>query len=351
MKMNRIYAILFVLILISCGDRQQKSEFVRTVKVTAPKIQSERFSKSYSGIIKESKEIDLGFSTAGKIERIFVKEGDFVKAGKLIAKLESEDYALGVEALQIQYDQLAEEISRMKTLYEQKCISENDYEKAIAGFRQLGVQLQTSKNKLEYTYLKSPVDGYIKDLKYAESEMVNAGTPVFTIVADGPKYVEFDIPVSLYNKMDSIDAIYCKDNKGILYDLNIASVSPKADSNQMFKITANIMSGSDNSFIPGMNVDIVIQMSYSSDNLALVVPAQSVFEYKGNSYVWKVVDNATVHKEPVNVLGVSEDGLYMVTGILNTDDTIVSAGVNSLSDGDSIRVIDSVSDTNIGGLL
>lgn len=63
----------------------------------------------------------------------------------MLAELDDEDYKLGVEALQIQYNQLKDEVARTRKLFEQKSVSANDYEKASAGLRQLGVQLQVNK--------------------------------------------------------------------------------------------------------------------------------------------------------------------------------------------------------------
>ena len=128
------------------------------------------------GIVREAHTISLGFKTAGQIERICVKEGDYVRRGQLLAELDNADYRLGVEALQIQYDQLEDEVGRTKQLFDRKSISANDYEKAVAGLRQLGVQLQVNKNKLDYTKLYAPTDGYVQSVNFSPAEMVDAGS-------------------------------------------------------------------------------------------------------------------------------------------------------------------------------
>lgn len=352
MKVKLFFIMLFAVGIISCTGKKQNENYVRTVKVIAPELRSDKLKKEFSGVVKGAMDIDLGFSIAGKIKNISVKEGDYVRKGDVLARLESEDYALGVEALQIQYDQLSDEVERMKTLYDNKCMSGNDYEKAVAGLEQLGVQLQVNKKKLDYTILKSPVSGYIGTVNYNEAEMVNAGTPVFSIVADGLKRIDFDIPLNLYMKLDSIDNIFCTDNdsNGQISELKIVSVSPKADNNQMFKVTADIVSGPAKSLLPGMNVNVLIQVSCGSGVDGFILPIHTVFEDNGKSYVW-TVDNNIVNKKSVVIDGLSADGLYVVRGNLDLNDKIVAAGVNSLNEGDSVRIIGAVSKTNIGGLL
>ncbi|HAW07326.1 MAG TPA: efflux RND transporter periplasmic adaptor subunit, partial [Rikenellaceae bacterium] len=84
---------------------------------------------TYPGIVQEMHTINVAFKTAGQLANINVKEGDYIKEGQLIASLDDADYKLGVEALQIQYDQVSDEVSRMRELYKNKSLSANDYEK------------------------------------------------------------------------------------------------------------------------------------------------------------------------------------------------------------------------------
>ncbi|MDE6697461.1 MAG: biotin/lipoyl-binding protein, partial [Muribaculaceae bacterium] len=55
-------------------------------------------SLTFPGVVKENENVSLGFKTAGQIKRIFVKEGDHVRSGQLLAELDADDYKLGVEA-------------------------------------------------------------------------------------------------------------------------------------------------------------------------------------------------------------------------------------------------------------
>ena len=158
---------LLICLLCSCSEQKKTSLPVHSVEVTNLTPSCKTITKSYSGIVREAHEISLGFKTAGQIKRIHVEEGKYVKKGELLAELDDEDYKLGVEALQIQYDQLKDEVARTQKLFEQKSVSANDYEKASAGLRQLGVQLQVNKNKLEYTRLYAPEDGYIQSVNFS----------------------------------------------------------------------------------------------------------------------------------------------------------------------------------------
>ncbi|MBQ5404942.1 MAG: biotin/lipoyl-binding protein, partial [Bacteroidales bacterium] len=110
-------------ILSGCASDSQKAEFVRSVIVTNPKTTDTETFKRFSGIINEGREIAVGFKTPGQISKLYAKEGDYVKEGQLLATLDDKDYKLGVEALEIQKNQLETELERLKKLYEAHSVS------------------------------------------------------------------------------------------------------------------------------------------------------------------------------------------------------------------------------------
>ena len=198
--MKNVLIILAILpCLLCCCQRRQRPETpARSVITTRPVRNGGESTKLFTGIVKEAKEPNLGFKTPGQIKRIAVKEGCYVRRGQLIATLDNADYKLGVNALQAQYDQLANETKRLGILYKDKSIPANDYEKALAGLKQVRIQLQANKNKLSYTRLYAPTAGYVDKVNFDEAEMVDAGTPVITLLDTSGKEVEADIPADLY---------------------------------------------------------------------------------------------------------------------------------------------------------
>ena len=211
MKRRKLLCLpaLLICLLCSCSEQKKTSLPVHSVEVTNPTPSCKTITKSYSGIVREAHEISLGFKTAGQIKRIHVEEGKYVRKGELLAELDDEDYKLGVEALQIQYDQLKDEVARTRKLFEQKSVSANDYEKASAGLRQLGVQLQVNKNKLEYTRLYAPEDGYIQSVNFSPAEMVDAGTAMFTFLDVSHLEVKTDLPSSIYKVINNVTDYDC----------------------------------------------------------------------------------------------------------------------------------------------
>ena len=86
MKKTGSYIIaLFVIVssMASCGQKETSQEEAPFVDVTAVKGVGEVDATTFTGKTKSASEVNLAFRVAGQIERVLVKEGDFVRQGQL----------------------------------------------------------------------------------------------------------------------------------------------------------------------------------------------------------------------------------------------------------------------------
>lgn len=359
MMKNTVFLIATtVLLLCSCAQKKEADTYEHSVYVTSPRATGECETRVYAGVVEEAHTVSLGFKTPGQIERIFVKEGDYVKAGELLAQLDDADYRLGVEALQIQYDQVSDEVGRAKRLYEKQSMSANDYEKASAGLRQLGVQLEVNKNKLAYTKLYAPTSGYIQRVNFSAAEMVDAGTAVMSLLDVSGMEVVVDVPASVYHRRNDFRAISCRVSNGGRSDegieLKFVSVVPKADSNQLYRMRLSVAGGESGRLTSGTNVEVSISLDCRSGvgGGRMELPMSSVWrDSEGRSCVWVVAADSSVVKRVV-ALDESVSGRNaVVTSGVGSDDKVVRSGVNALHAGEKVNVIATPAATNAGGLL
>ncbi len=353
--MNRLITMAFVVgTLCSCGGASHESAETRSVVLTRPVSLESTHVLTHSGIVSEAHAISLGFKTGGQIERIHVQEGDYVRRGQLLAELDDADYRLGVEALQIQYDQLSDEVERTKRLFNQKSVSANDYEKAVAGLRQLGVQLQVNKNKLDYTKLYAPTEGYVQRVNFSPAEMVDAGTALFTLLDVSRMEVVADIPVGEYRQRERFTRFDCKvAGSEEVFPMRLLSFTPKADGNQLYRMRLLFTEQPGSRITAGMNAEIGIVVADTASAAGFAVPLAAVFHdhERNRPCVWVFGADSTVSRRPVVLGGTDAEGRAVVTGGLTGDEQIVRAGVNVLQEGQRVRVISRPSKTNIGELL
>lgn len=332
--------------LMACGNNDKnEGEKVRNVMTVTPENRQESAVKNFSGVVKENSTVNLSFRTPGQIQSILVKEGAHVKRGQLVATLDTKDYQLQVAAAQTQYDQLKNEVERLRQLHEANSLAGNDYEKAVSGLEQLRIQLQNAKNQLSYTRLTAPVDGTIQKVNFEPSEMVNAGLPVMDLVDTRSMEVEVNIPAEMYRLLDSSTEAYCMVD-GVRYGLHKTSVLAKADANQLFTVRYAL----EGRLSAGVNVDVYMEVGGDATVSGLSIPAHAIFEDAGKSYVWVVEKGDVVKRHEVKLSGVDSKGMAVVSSGIATTDRVVKAGVKALHDGDPVRVI-TQQKSNVGDLL
>ena len=348
-----IFPIAALMLLCACGKNEgQSTAALRSAYVSEAEYAGGGVRRSFAGIVEEEATVSIGFKTAGQIKRILVKEGSHVKAGQLLAELDDSDYKLGVEALQIQYDQTKLEVERARKLFEKKSMSPNDYEKAEAGLKQLAVQLQANKNKLEYTRLYAPSAGVIETVNFSKGEMVDAGTAVFSMISAGKMEVVCDIPSAVYQNRTRFDGFECNISStgtDIEYPLTLQSIVPKADANQLYRMRLCFSGQTPADITAGMNVEVTIRMS--GENADVTIPTTALMHRDNKEYVWVVGNDSTVTLTEVVLSPTPDGGKIQVKSGLSAGQKVVRAGVSALSEGEKVKIIGQPSATNVGDLL
>lgn len=350
-----ISLLLLAIVVGACssGQRDQSAaeQAVHNVFVVNPISEGGDAVTTLPATVEEGRTISVGFKTGGQIERIFVREGDRVAKGQLIAELDSKDYALGVATLREKYENLKNETARQTKLHASGNMSDNDYEKALSGLRQLELQLNIEENRLSYCRLYSPSSGIVTKVNFENSEMVDAGTPVVELMDNSSLEAIVDLPVRLYSRKDYFTEYVAESSvepdKQI--KLRMLSLTPRADNTQLYRLRLAIPANS--GLTPGMNIKVKIY-SVDSTNRSVDVPLSSVFESNGKRYVWVVNPaDTTVRKAEIATSGTGEGGYVSVVSGLTSSDMIVRAGVRHLTDGERVNIITENSPSNPGNVL
>lgn len=347
-------AIVFigVLAIVSCNRlNENKSDVVKLVKTSQVKQIPVVMQKHFPGVIEEKEQVSLAFRVAGPIQKIHVKEGDFVNKGQLIAEMDTRDYEIQKNAVEAQASQIQSEYSRIEELYSRKSVAENDYEKMKAGKEMVEAKLKNANDQLHDTKLVAPFSGYITKINFEEGELVNHGTPIATLIDVSLLKVEIDVPASILLMKDKITQIECYQENipGKSFQLSLVNHNVKANNNGLYKFYLQHKPHHTSELVPGMNVSVGI--SYKArENDILSIPLNAVFEEGGKSYVW-VVNDSVVHKQEIETCSIVHNGEIGITTGLNENQQVVVGGLHLLKDKESVKVIPPKSKTNVGDLL
>lgn len=243
-----------------------------------------------TGIVKPIYEGKIGISTEGKVEKVFLKEGDRVKKGEVILSLDSNLQNLETKRRKLLLDDKTQVVSLRKNLrvlesilnkkqklYNQtKSISLNELQQLRMQYTNTKAELQSlrinekkeqleyeiSKNVLKYYKLTSPVDGIITDILPKVGEWVQVGKEIVQIVNIDTCFVEVDLSVNdlqVVSLNSKVDIEINDGNKTFIKEGTVSFISAIADSSSGL-IRAKIdFDNKDKKAIPGLTANVLFK--------------------------------------------------------------------------------------------
>ena len=347
------------LVLTSCGKTQAPPTLDRAVKVMTVGQDSSDSALSYSGEIRARVESALGFRVAGKLVARHVDLGQRVKAGQVLADIDSQDYALSAQAAQAQLvaaqtnrDLSASDFKRYKDLFDQGFISGAELERREAAFKAAQAQWEQAKaqrdvqtNQAGYTRLVADAPGVITSVDASVGQVLAVGQPVVHLAQDGARDVVFSVPEQQLNHLKTgmkLDiSLWQSEQKAQAQIRDIAaSADPVTRTFTVKAVLLNALQANQADTVLGATANVWMPANVESQQ-RLVVPTSALRSDAKGTSVW-LFDAATLTVKPqaVEVKGVEGNQVVIASG-LKAGDQIVTTGVHVLTDGQKVSLFKS----------
>lgn len=264
--MKRFFIGLFIVIIIAAfvGTGYflyQKSEEPPVVFETDTPFRTDIVKKTIAtGSIVPRKEVALKSQVSGVVEKLYLEEGAIVRVGDLVARIKIIPNVVALNnaqaqlsTAQINFDNADKELKRQKELFDERVISEFDYNQFLLDFRLRKQELEAAENNLELiregssrktgnasNLVRSTVNGMILDLPVKEGTFIiesntfNEGTSIASIADMSEMIFEGKVDESEVGKIQegmdlalSVGAI-----EGVVFDAQLEFISPKGESDE-----------------------------------------------------------------------------------------------------------------------
>ncbi|MFN3133957.1 MAG: efflux RND transporter periplasmic adaptor subunit, partial [Candidatus Kryptonium sp.] len=165
------------LIFLGCASKNEDpksnnlNEDIVPVKVAKAEKRNYDIILEYAGTVEPYQKARVGAQISGTVEKIYVREGDFVKEGQILAQMNTQQ----LTQAKIQYELAESDYKRMKSLFETGSIPEQQLERAKANYEAAKASYELI---LSNTQIRAPFDGIITE------KLMNEGE-VFTLVPTG----------------------------------------------------------------------------------------------------------------------------------------------------------------------
>ncbi|MFC0181982.1 RND family efflux transporter, MFP subunit [Pseudarcicella hirudinis] len=328
------------LFLSSCGSKKEQiREEEKTVKVSVKQItpagQPEAFS--YSGTIEADNSVALGFSVSGRVTAVSVQEGQHVRAGQLLATLETTEYENALLVAKASLEQAEDLFKRYNELHSKGSLPERDFISAKVSLAQAEANKSSAVKRLADTKLYAPFTGIISAKQIEKGASAAPGLTAFTILKTDQVYAQASVPESEIGKLSiGKDAVI---NIPVLSETlrgKINIINPQGDqTTKTFTVKVRI-GNNGGKLLPGMISDIKISTGKTVD--AISVPAESVVRDADNiTYVFIVNDQNKAIRKRIATGGLSADGILITNG-LQSGDKVVVAGQTKIKDGQTVSL-------------
>ena len=345
------YLIVIVAFFLSCKQRETSREEA-LVDIAMVKGVGGVNATTFTGKTKSASEVNLAFRVAGQIERVLVKEGDYVQKGQVVAIMDARDYQVQVAATQAEYEQVKADAERVMVLYAEGNTTASNNDKARYGLQQITQKLAHHKNQLADTRLRSTIRGYVQTKFHESGETVSAGMPVVSVFGSGDTEVEIKISASDFANIEKFTSFGCRfDVTGDkTFPLAIARISQEANSSQLFDISGRAVGQPTKPGIFSKMLKNIV--CFPPPSGIVCVPTSAVLKIEGKTQVYVYnTESGTVKLRSINVVGVQRDGTMRVDNGLQSGEMVVASGVHYLTDGQKVKILQKPSTSNVGGLL
>jgi multidrug efflux system membrane fusion protein len=360
---SRIGILLIIFVTIfSCDDKKddETTELIKAVKYLEVNGNSQTNVREISGALSPQQSSELSFRVSGQISDIFVKKGQKVKTGEILAKLKTTEYDSNLESAKANLQSAMASVNkqdknftRQEMLFEKKLISNADYEKAELLYQDANSELiiatenlEKAKLNIKYTSLTAPFNSVIADLYVEAFAEIKQGQKILKTNSSDLFQVEILVSETFINNVNisdevTIDIPATKSRyKGI-----VSEIGAQSEQGNAYPVTIRLKKATPD-LLSGMTA--LTYLSYkASDNEVYLIPSSAIdfrFEGKnaGEATIYLFIEDTnkpgygTIKQQTITGNDIRTNMIEVISG-LKDGDKVVTAGVSYLSDGQKVK--------------
>ncbi|MCH8010948.1 MAG: efflux RND transporter periplasmic adaptor subunit [Candidatus Marinimicrobia bacterium] len=346
MKFKYSFLALIILgLMMVCGKPQKDTanniieEIPIPVSVDTLRLSSFQDSYRSIGRVGSEQQVILLFEVAGKVVRLFVEEGDFVKEGQALAEIASDQYNAQFIQAKSTYEKAKKDLKSSEELLKSNTISSDQFDQAILGHDRAYAAYIQVKTAFENTTLRAPFNGRIIQRNLNKGDFVSPGlavNPPFVLADMEQLNVIVPVPESVVGKIKVGQVVNLKFKtfpdkvfNGTVHKIGLAT---KTFSNN-FDVKVRIQN-STHELKLGLIADVEIVTKQYKE--AIVLPLRLIHDENGQKYIYVKSGNRS-RRIDIHILSMSGTKV-VVSGDLSSGDILITHGHSHVKDGSLISV-------------
>ncbi len=292
-----------------------------------------------TGVIQSDTEANPSFKTGGVIARMYVEEGDYVRKGQLLAKLNTTEVDALTTQARFGLEKAQRDQQRVQNLYADSIATLEQLQNSITAVDVAKKSLQIAEFNLAYSEVRSPINGKVIMQMLHEGEITGPGIPVYYIM--GVQQADWKLIAGLTDKN------WGRIRKGNKAKITLDAYPGWAIDGQVRRLSdvANPLSGTfdaeisipskDKRIAAGMLAHIEITPSTSADYP--MIPIEALVSSNGRTGIVYVPKDGFAEKRVIRIQQFQGESIAVLSGLEGATE-VITAGSGFLEDGDKISI-------------
>lgn len=316
------------MLLVACvADNKPTTTIKNEVPVSILSVKAELLQPTIetAGVFTTDDETLLAFKTGGVIEKIYVKEGDRIKSGQLLATLNLTEIEAQVAQAQLAHEKATRDFNRTQNLYKDSVATLEQFQNARTGLEVATRQLESARFNKMYSEIRALSNGMVMRKLANEGQVISPGTSVFQTNGSGARKWILRCAIS--------DREWATLQTG-----DVATITTDVLPDKTWTGTVTKKSAAVDASLGALNIEITLNESAdlasgifgkatlhaSQKQKAWKIPYEALLDGNAQQGYVFINQNEKAHKAPVTVGEINKDYVLITAGLQDGDQLIVS---------------------------
>lgn len=331
-----------ILLLFSCNEKKEEKQEDSVYPVTSPVKMDTIINKDFVAQVQSVKNIEIRAQEKGFLEKIYVDEGQYVKAGQTLFRIMPQLYQAELLKAKAEVEQASIELKNASTLSDNNIVSKNERLMAKAKLDAANAEMKLAQIHLSFTDIKAPFSGVIDRIPLKLGSLVDEGDLLTTLSDNTNIYTYFNVSEPEYLNYQKNVADRGNQNvnlvmaNGELFNQNgeIQTIEGQFD-NETGNIAFRAKFPNPEKLLRNGETG-KIRMTLPLKN-ALIIPQKATYEIQDQKYVFVIDKNGVAKSKNIKIAYELPD-LYVVASGLSEGDKILLEGVQKVKDDQKVKV-------------
>ncbi len=329
--------------LTGCDASKANSNEIEIISVRTAKVETAMLAPPVraAGVLFGKAESKLSFKIGGIIDRIYVREGQNVRQGQLLATLKLSEINAQVHQAQNAFDKTERDLKRVQNLYNDQVATLAQMQDATTGFEMAKSALEITKFNWRYANIYAPAHGKILKRFTEENELAGPGAPVLTLSSAQAGWV---LKAGLADR--DVVRVVLGDRARLSFDAfpeksfaaRVTEIAGTAAAmTGTFEVELAVAPNDALTFLSGMIGKAEIEPSHKAQ--VWLIPIEAIVEAEGKrGNVYTIAPENTARKQAVTVAFIHGEQAAISFGLENVTE-VVTAGAAYLTAGARVRIV------------